>query len=385
MARLRQEAERASQAKDEFLAVLGHELRNPLAPILTALDLMRLRGGDQPDRERTVIERQVQHVVRLVDDLLDVSRITRGQLELQKQRIELSEIVARAIEMASPLLEQRRHHLRVEVAHRGLLLDADPERLAQVLSNLVSNAAKYTEPGGRIAVSAAAEEGQIAIRVRDTGIGIAPEMLARVFEIFVQERQALDRSQGGLGLGLAIVRSLVHLHGGTIAVRSEGRDRGTEFVVHLPAARATVEPDASSAESRLRPEGGRPGRRILLVDDNQDAVEMLAGILEALGHSTCVAHDGPEALKLAPTFEPEVALVDIGLPVMDGYELARRLQAGAGERPLRLVAITGYGQPNDRQRSRAAGFDAHVVKPVNLDRLEAMIDELTVSHAAVPG
>jgi CheY-like chemotaxis protein len=374
MARLRTEAERANRSKDEFLAVLGHELRNPLAPILTALHLMRLRGVDKAEKERTVIERQAHHLVRLVDDLLDVSRITRGKVALKKQRIELGRIVAKAIEMASPLLEQRQHELIVEVEARGLLVDADPERMAQVISNLLANAAKYTEKGGRITVAAAVTPAGVTISVSDTGIGIAPEMIPRVFDMFVQERQALDRSQGGLGLGLTIVRSLVALHGGTVEARSEGRNKGAEFTIHLPPTVEREEPAAGPGEAAAVAPDGRV-RRILVVDDNEDAADMLAGFLEEMGHTTRIARDGPEALKMVAEFAPDLALLDIGLPVMDGYELARRLREGAQR--IGLVAVTGYGQKNDRQRSQAAGFDAHLVKPVSVERLASLIQELT--------
>ncbi|HEX7836797.1 MAG TPA: ATP-binding protein, partial [Kofleriaceae bacterium] len=371
------EAEAANRAKDEFLAILGHELRNPLAPILTALHLMRLRDGDHLARERAVIERQAQHLVRLVDDLLDVSRITRGKIELKKQRVEVADVVARAIEMASPLLEQRRHDLRVEVPSQGLAVDADPDRLAQVVSNLLTNAAKYTEQGGRITLAASAGHGEIAIRVEDTGIGIAPEMLPRVFEMFVQERQALDRSRGGLGLGLTIVRSLVAMHGGSVEVRSEGHQRGAEFLVRLPAAvPATHDADAIARSPGAAPRPTGSGGRILVVDDNEDAADLLAAALEAMGHTVRVAHDGPEALKVAAGFGPDVAVLDIGLPVMDGYELARRLRELPGLERLHLVAVTGYGQDADRRRSAEAGFAAHFVKPFDLGAIESLIKQL---------
>ena len=371
-------AESASRAKDEFLAMLGHELRNPLAPILTALHLMRLRDGERSENERAIIERQAQHLVGLVDDLLDVSRITRGKVELKKQRVEVAQIVARAIEMASPLLEQRRHSLSIDVPAHGLVVDGDPGRLAQVLSNLLTNAAKYTAHEGQIVISARESAGVVSISVRDTGIGIAPEMLPRVFEMFVQERQALDRAQGGLGLGLTIVRSLVALHGGTVEVRSEGRGRGTEFVVNLPAAAAA---DAAADEATHEPPAlsSTTGRRILVVDDNEDAAELLAATLELMGHHTVVAHDGPGALRAVASFAPEIAMLDIGLPVMDGYELARRLRDEPRLGGTRLVAVTGYGQEADRQRSQAAGFDAHLVKPIDVAQLPLVIEQLTSS------
>ncbi|MCP3140245.1 ATP-binding protein [Pyxidicoccus xibeiensis] len=380
----RREAESANRAKDEFLAMLGHELRNPLAPITTALHLMGLRLGDAAQKERKVIERQVDHLMRLVDDLLDVSRITRGKVELKRQPVELAEVVAKAIEMASPLLEQRQHHLFLSVPARGLAVDADPTRLAQVVSNLLTNAAKYTEPGGRIEVSAVREDAEVILKVRDTGIGIAPEVLPRVFDLFVQERQSLDRSLGGLGLGLTIVRSLVAMHGGRVTAHSEGKGRGTEFTIQMPAlARQAEAAPAShvSGPSHVRA-ALASGRRILLVDDNEDAVDLLSEFLESLGHVTRIAYDGPSGLSLAEAFQPDLALLDIGLPVMDGYELARRLRAMPRLSQVQLIAVTGYGQEADRIRSREAGFDAHLVKPVQLAQLEALLKGLMDSGPA---
>jgi signal transduction histidine kinase/ActR/RegA family two-component response regulator len=380
----RAEAEQASRAKDEFLAMLGHELRNPLAPILTALDLLRIRGSAGSatiEREWTIIERQTRHMVRLVDDLLDVSRIATGKIEIQTQRVELAEIVAKAIEMASPIIEERRHHLQAQVPARGLPVDADPARLAQVVCNLLTNAAKYTEPAGRITITAARSAGSVEIEVLDTGVGIAPEMLPHVFDMFVQERQSLARSRGGLGLGLSIVRSLVALHGGTVEARSQGRGHGSRFTVRLPLAMAHP---ADAAGQHGLPDAGassvtpaRDARRILIVDDNEDAALLLAEYLEARGNVTDVAHDGPAALRVALEFAPDIVLLDLGLPLMDGYEVARRLRERAGHDRLRLVAVTGYGQENDRRQAEAAGFDAHMVKPVSIDRLEQTIRALT--------
>jgi PAS domain S-box-containing protein len=372
---LRAQAENANRAKDEFLAMLGHELRNPLAPILTATTLMRLRGGDAIEKARTVIERQAQHLVHLVDDLLDVSRITRGKVELKRARVELAEVVARAIEMASPLIEQRRHELHLQVPPRGLAIDADPARIAQVVANLLTNAAKYTEPGGRIAITGARIGDVVELVVRDNGIGIAPEMLPHVFEQFVQERQALDRSQGGLGLGLSIVRSLVELHGGTAVATSAGRGGGSELTIRLPAADVATSPGMQAIE-RPAKQAPTEGRRILVVDDNEDAASLLAECLEMMGNTTRVAHDGPQALRVVDEFVPELALLDIGLPVMDGYELAVQLRAKLGDDRLRLVAITGYGQESDRQRALDASFDAHLVKPIDLARLAGVLDGL---------
>ncbi|WP_438041736.1 ATP-binding protein [Sorangium sp. So ce128] len=374
----RRDAERANRAKDEFLAMLGHELRNPLAPIVTALHLMRLRAGGHAERERLVIERQIKHLTALVDDLLDVSRITRGKVELKKQRIEIAEVVAKAVELASPLLEQRRHHLTIAVPSAGLAVEGDVMRLAQVVSNLLTNAAKYTESGGEIAVRAGRVEGEVVLSVRDNGIGIAPEMLPSVFERFVQERQALDRAQGGLGLGLAIVHNLVAMHGGRVSAHSEGRGRGSEFTIRLLAAATVSSPEAAPARW-MAGTHGTPSlvdrRRILLVDDNLDAVELLAESLGAMGYTTRIASDGPSALRIAEEFAPDVALLDIGLPVMDGYELARRLrEQPAGER-VRLIALTGYGQEADFRRSEGAGFETHLVKPIQIDRLTSLLEE----------
>ncbi|MET0554899.1 MAG: ATP-binding protein, partial [Vicinamibacteria bacterium] len=302
LARARRDAEVANRAKDEFLAMLGHELRNPLAPITTALQLLRLRGIEAGEKERLIIERQVRHLVTLVDDLLDVSRITQGKLELTRSRVELSEVVAKAIETASPLFEQNQHLLQVDVPTRGLPLDADAPRLAQALANLLTNAAKYTEPGGRITVAAAAQGGEVVLHVRDTGIGIEPEILPRIFDLFVQERQSLDRSRGGLGLGLAIVRSLVTLHGGSVAAESPGRGQGAVFTVRLPdaggtAAAGLLSPGPASAAPAAAT--GRSSRRVLVVDDNEDGAHMLAETLRALGHQVACAYDGPSALTTA--------------------------------------------------------------------------------------
>jgi PAS domain S-box-containing protein len=365
----RSEAETATRAKDEFLAMLGHELRNPLSPMLTALQLMRLRGETAMLREREVLERQVKHLTRLVEDLLDVSRITRGKIALSKERIELSGVVARAVEMASPLIEQRAHHLSVDVPETGCIVEADPVRLAQVISNLLNNAATYTRAGGRIAIEAARENGEVVTRVRDSGDGIPPELLPRVFDFFAQGGRSIDRSLGGLGIGLSIVRSLVTLHGGSVTAHSEGLGRGSEFVVRLPRS------EALAPASNAAPAGAAeaPKRRVLVVDDNRDAAETLAEALTELGSTVEFAFDGPSAIERALAFRPDVALLDIGLPVMDGYEVARRLRAEPALTGIKLVAITGYGQQSDRDRAVEAGFDLHVVKPIELAQLPTIL------------
>jgi PAS domain S-box-containing protein len=377
---LREAAESANRAKDEFLAMLGHELCNPLSPILTALQLMKLRGSDASERERTVIERQVTHLTRLVDDLLDVSRIARGKVELKEEIVEIAEIVAKAIEIASPLLEQRTHTLDVHVQRKGLTVKGDSTRLSQVVSNLLTNAAKYTPPGGHITIRTEGDDSEVVVRVRDTGMGIAPEVLPRVFDLFVQERQAIDRSQGGLGLGLTIVRNLVERHGGTVSANSDGTGKGSEFVVRLPRAsigsvREVAPVEGGTSEPVVSRPGGSP--KILVVDDSVDGAEMLATALSAKGYDTRVAHDAAVALRIAADFRPDVALLDIGLPVMDGYELAARLRELPDLNGMKLIALTGYGQESDRQRSREAGFDHHLVKPVDLLMLESVVAEST--------
>jgi PAS domain S-box-containing protein len=373
---LRNAAESANRAKDEFLAMLGHELRNPLSPILTALQLMKLRGDVGSERERIVIERQVKHLTRLVDDLLDVSRIARGRIELKPRTLEFAEVVATAIEMASPLLEQQNHRLAVNVPRSGLTVEGDSIRLSQVISNLLTNAAKYTPPGGDISIRAERVADEVVLYVRDAGIGIAPDVLPRIFDLFVQERQALDRSQGGLGIGLTIVRSLVERHGGSVSARSDGPGRGSEFIVRLPAAPAREVPADALPAARAAPALHLPpsaAERVLIVDDNEDGAEMLGAALERRGYRTRVAHDAPTALVLAAEFAPDVAFLDIGLPVMDGYELAAHLRDIPGLANMRLIALTGYGQESDRRRTHEAGFHVHLVKPVDIDTIEAAL------------
>jgi signal transduction histidine kinase/ActR/RegA family two-component response regulator len=370
LAKARREAEAANRAKDEFMAMLGHELRNPLAPILTALQLMHLRGVVGTDRERLIIERQVKHVVGLVDDLLDVSRITRGNVQLRQERLQLADVIAKAIEIASPAIEERQQTLQVSVTS-GLEINGDAARLAQVFANLLNNAAKYTEPQGAIRISARGEPTGIVIRVSDDGNGIASETLPRIFDLFVQERQAPERAQGGLGIGLAIVRSLVQAHGGTVRAESPGKGKGSTFTVTLPAIDATQRLEAPAPEVPARSPVG--GHRLLLVDDNEDAAMLLADSLRALGHLVEVAHDGPSALAAVQEFKPGVALLDLGLPVMDGFELGERLRADPDLQGLVLIAVTGYAQELDRRRSTAAGFDAHMAKPIDVYELDSLI------------
>jgi len=364
------EAHATSRAKDAFIAMLGHELRNPLSPIVTTLQVMRLEGKDSPELD--LIDRQVAHLIRLVDDLLDVSRITSGKIDLRRKHVDLAGIVMHAVDIASPLLEQREHRLELR-AQRGILVNADCVRLAQVFSNLLTNAARYSEPRSRIIVDAERAGERAIVRVIDEGIGIAPSMLDRIFDLFVQEEQAPDRSKGGLGLGLAIARGLVKLHGGTITAASAGPGRGSTFTVTLDVAQA--DPRATAAE-RTPPAQVRPSRRdrkILVVDDNTLAAQALQRALELLGYTVDIAHDGPHALQVARSFAPDIALLDIGLPAMDGYEVGRRLRELM---PVRLVAVTGYGQEADVDRSRQAGFEHHLVKPVDLALLERAIETI---------
>jgi signal transduction histidine kinase/CheY-like chemotaxis protein len=383
----------SSRAKDEFLAMLGHELRNPLAPILTALDLMAMRDPSASRREREVIGRQMNHLVHLVDDLLDVSRITSGKVELRREPIELADVVTRAVETASPLFERKSHELIVNVASHGLAVDGDATRLTQVVANLLTNAAKYTPARGTIAVTGERRGSSVVLGVRDSGIGISEDMLPRVFDLFVQERQAIDRAPGGLGLGLAIVKSLVAMHGGTSTARSEGVGRGSEFEIELPAS--TTHAQARGDEVR-RSEPG-PGdliprvaraaalRKILVVDDNRDAAGLMAELLTVRGYEVRVAFDGPSAVAIVEDFIPDVALLDIGLPVMDGYELATQLRTLLVPYEIRFIAITGYGQAVDRSRSRDAGFVAHLIKPVDIEVLQASLDRALAGSFAEPG
>ncbi len=360
------------------MAILGHELRNPLAPILTALQLMQLRQPNVMTEERAVIERQVRHVVRLVDDLLDVSRITRGKVSLSKAAIELEQVVRHAVEMSAPLFDERKQVLEVAVPE-GLVVEADTGRLAQVFANLLNNAAKFTREGGHIRVSAIRSGDDVVASVKDSGIGITPDMLPRVFDLFVQERQTLDRARGGLGLGLTLVRALVQLHGGEVTAHSEGPGKGTEFRVTLKAGSA--KPKAEEDRTAPAHPTNFKTARVLIVDDNVDAAELLAEGLRLLDYDVYAANDALAALALADRVRPQVALLDIGLPVMDGYELARRLRGVPALATIKLIAITGYGQSSDRERSKAAGFDVHLVKPIDLHKVRQTMDRLLDSGA----
>jgi signal transduction histidine kinase len=356
----------ADRRKDEFLAILAHELRNPLAPIRTAVQLLRLKElpEAQNARAREVIERQVQHLVCLIDDLLDVSRITRGMITLQREPVLVGAIVARGVETARPLIDARRHELKLELPDELLSVDGDKTRLVQILGNILHNAAKFMEPGGRISLKVTREGQSAVIRVKDTGIGIPADLVPKMFDLFAQVHSKAESSQGGLGIGLALVRRLVEMHGGAVAAFSDGPGRGTELVVRLPLLAA--EPTTAAIPSSESPAIPRlSGRRILVADDNADAVDALALLLQLAGHEVRTAHDGVEALEVAETFDPEVVLLDLGMPRMDGYEAARRLRQRFPGNRVTLVAVTGWGQQQDRQRTAEAGFDVHLVKPVS--------------------
>lgn len=368
-------AENASRAKDEFLAVLGHELRNPMAPILTALQLIKLHGGQAGTRELEVIERQVRHMMRLLDDLLDIDRIVNRKLVLNRQRIDLRDAIAHAVDATSALFEARRHQFSVVVPAQVIDVDGDEERLIQVFTNLLKNAALYTHAGGTITLAARVLAREVAVEITDDGRGIEPELLPRVFDRFVQGERDRDRLYGGLGLGLSLVRTLVELHGGRASAHSRGRGRGSTFTVTLPLEGRRTSPEPTQLPP---PSATRTPRaaRILVVDDNEDARLLLVEVLESFGHAVRGAADATEALALLSDFQPDVAILDIGLPIVDGYELAARIRTELGARAPRFVALTGYGLPQDHERSAAAGFAHHVVKPVDFRSLNAILDTL---------
>jgi signal transduction histidine kinase/FixJ family two-component response regulator len=387
----------ADVRKNEFLAMLGHELRNPLAPIRNAVKIMKQRGSDDPDLcwARDVVDHQVRQMGQLVDELLEISRVTSGKVRLQKEPIDVATIVAYAVETSRPTIEQQHHRLSIALPPSPVFVEADSIRMAQVLSNLLNNAAKYTKPGGQIRLAVAVEGADVAFRVRDTGIGIPAEMLSQVFDLFTQVDHSLDHSQGGLGLGLTLVQNLVEMHGGTVQALSEGPNRGSEFVVCLPILIETTADTAPSAKtaplpgtrSPLREDGtAAVSRRVLVVDDNVSAAQSLAMVLKLEGYDVQVAHDGAVVLDATRRFRPEVVLLDIGLPNMDGYELARRLRQ---EHDLAagialLVAVTGYAEDEARRRSQEAGFDHHLVKPIDPDGLLALLSSLEWAETTEP-
>jgi two-component system CheB/CheR fusion protein len=363
----------ADRRKDEFLATLAHELRNPLAPIRNSLHVLRLAGSDASKMERVheMMDRQVKHMVRLVDDLMEVSRITRGKIELRKERVELATIVRSSVETSKPLIDAGGHSLDIDVPSGPITLDADPIRIAQVLANLLNNAAKYTPRGGQIELKAEKRGAFIHVSVRDNGIGIPSEHLPEVFELFTQVDRSSGHSKGGLGIGLTLARSLVELHGGSVTASSDGAGYGSEFTVTIPIAEEVSA--VASASSRIVSERRLPRRRILVVDDNRDAADSLAMLLEHLAAEVRVANDGSAALDAIRTFQPSVILLDIDMPKMNGYEVARRARSESSGRGAVIVALTGWGQEEDRRRSVDAGIDHHLVKPVDLDVLRDLL------------
>lgn len=376
--RAQKQAERAlgeaDRRKDEFLALLAHELRNPLGPIRHAVNIVRAKPVSASELEWaiSIIDRQATHMTRLVDDLLDVSRITRGRIDLRMERVDVTTVLHSAIEASRTLMEKGGHHLTVDLAQEPLFVDADAARLMQVVTNLLDNSARYTDPGGHIALSARREGPDIAIRVTDDGIGIAPDVLPRVFDMFTQAGLPLERSKGGLGVGLALVDRIVKLHGGTVTARSEGPGTGSEFTIRLPAAPKLQLAGREPAGRAERPKDAVKCR-VLVVDDNQDSADSLAMLLRLSGHDVRTAHEGQEAVTAAGTFEPDLALLDLGMPTMTGYEVARRIRQQHGGGDIVLIALTGWGQEEYRRRSKEAGFDHHLTKPVEVEVLQQIL------------
>ena len=365
-------------ARDHFLAVMSHELRNPLAALSTGLQLLKLAGcepvtAENPSDMMEMMERQLKQTIWLVDDLLDISRITTGKLELRKERVDLSAVLRDAVEASRPLIDRGGHELTFTPPPDPIPLDADPTRLAQVFLNLLTNAAKYSERGGHIRLSVERDGDEVAVSVKDTGIGIPASHLPDIFEVFVQVDTAWERSQGGLGIGLSLVKDFVGLHGGRVEAHSDGPGKGSEFIVRLPTA---IEPTASRPPTAADRKSRGPRRRILVVDDNKDAAVSLARLLRIMGHEVRTAHDGEAGVAEVAAFRPEMILMDIGMPNVDGYEAARRIRSEArGDEPF-LVALTGWGAADDRRRTHDAGFDRHLVKPVDPDALMSMIAEM---------
>ena len=366
--------------KDEFLATLAHELRNPLAPIRNALQILRLSRGDEQlaEQAHSMMERQTQQMVRLIDDLLDVSRITQGKLELRLERVALDTVIRNAVETARPLIHRNNHELMLDLPQQSLYLDADPVRLAQVFSNLLNNAAKYMQPGGSIWVKAEQTDAGVQVSIRDAGIGIPERSLSSIFDMFTQVDSSLEKTQGGLGIGLTLVRQLVEMHWGEVMVRSEGLDKGSEFIVSLPTAGGVIK--AAQEDASLQQGGGGPGDccRVLVADDNIDAAESMKLMLELSGHEVSVVHDGRQALAEAERFRPHLALLDIGMPHLNGHEVARAIRAADWGRDMILVALTGWGQAEDKRRSQQAGFDRHFTKPVDPQELQGFMSGMQV-------
>jgi len=369
----------ANRKKDEFLATLAHELRNPLAPIRNGLLLMKLAGDDAEavERSRSMMERQIEQMVRLVDDLMDISRISQGKLELRKEHVPLGAVIASAVETTRPLIEQMGHELTVTLPKQPLIVDADMTRLAQVFMNLLNNSAKYSERGGHIWLTVERQGSDVVVSVRDTGIGIPADNLTSIFDMFSQVDRSLEKSQGGLGIGLSLVKRLVEMHGGRIEAKSDGPGRGSEFVVRLPVDVEASRPQA--ADKQEEPAASKSSLRILIVDDNKDGADSLAMVLKMMGNDARTAYDGKEGVELAGEFRPEVVLFDIGMPKLNGYEACRLIRKEPWGRKVIVIAVTGWGQDDDRQRSHDAGFDHHMVKPVDPQALMKMLAELQVA------
>lgn len=363
-----EERELADRRKDEFMAALAHELRNPLAPIRNSVELLKLSGA-KPDVV-DIMERQVNHLVRLVDDLMEISRMTRGKIKLRKEVLRLAAVIEAAVEMSRPVIESRRHTLTVDLPPETVAVEADATRLTQIFSNLLNNAANYTDPGGSIAIRGRSEGDEVAVSVSDTGIGISGEALSSVFDMFSQVSPPAANAQSGLGIGLALARGLVEQHDGTLTAASEGPGKGSQFTVRLPASRGA--PDAPATAATAPPEVAR-SQRILVVDDNRDAADSLGALLELLGADVRVVHDGESALDAFDAFHPRVTLLDLGMPGMDGYEVARRIRARPDAGGVALIALTGWGQERDRRRTAEAGFDGHLTKPVDIDTVAAAL------------
>ena len=368
----------ADRRKDEFLAMLAHELRNPLMPIRNAVQILKESNADPAHLKtaRDIVERQITHMTRLVDDLVDVARLTQGKITLKKEKIEVATVVDDAVELARPIISERGHDLTIELPQQPVLLHVDSVRLSQALGNMLTNAAKYTQPGGKIELTGANSGDEVKITVRDNGIGIVPDMLARVFDLFTQSERTLDRSQGGLGIGLALVKRLIEMHGGRVEAHSAGIGQGSEFVLRLPLAGYAPE-ELVSTKKTMRSSEVTKSHRILVVDDNEDSAEVTAILLRLDGHEVTVVHSGHAAIEQIPTVLPDILLLDIGLPEMDGYELARHLRNLPETRDAVFIALTGYGRPDDRQNSKNAGYDHHLVKPIEPEELLSLIATLS--------
>jgi len=365
-------AEEGARQKEEFLAIMGHELRNPLAPMMTAVHLIQLRRGMHCDRELAVLDRQMSHMTRLMDDLLDVSRLLRGDVQLATKVIEIGEVLANAVDMAAPLIEQKKHRLRLDIPTEPLLVNVDPDRMAQVFVNLLNNAAKYSDKAGEILVGAKGHADEVDVTIEDRGIGISASMLPRVFDLFSQAGVATDRHLGGFGIGLAVVKRLVTEHGGGITAESEGLGRGSRFTVRLPRSFASAARSAPPMTGPLVRPASVP-RRALVVDDSEDSAEMMRELLRLLGHDVRIAFDGQRALEVTHEFKPEIVFLDIGLPSMNGFEVARRMRQIPGCAAIPIIAVSGYARETDREETRKAGFTEHLAKPVDVARLEQLL------------